>query len=294
MGNGLLYLVVLLVWGSTWFAIKFQIDNVSPLTSVFYRFILATAICGALVIARKASLKFTRRQHLWFAFQGFCLYSMNYILFYQSEKYIPSGLVAATFTLVIYLNMFGQQIFLKRKSSSQVFLSALIGGLGITFLFWNQLVNFQTDQSGIHGLLLGIVATVFASGGNIISARNQSEKIPILSNNFWSMLYGSIVTLALLLASGESLQIPWTPTYLASLFYLSLFGTVIAFQAYLTLIGRIGPDRAAYANVMTPVIALMLSSVFEDFHWQWYTLLGALLCLLGNYFALRKKPLKIG
>lgn len=292
MGNGLLYFIVLIVWGSTWFAIKFQIESTSPLTSVFYRFLLATLICGALVIARKSSLKFTRRQHLWFALQGLCLYSMNYIIFYQAEKFIASGLVAATFTLVIYLNMFGQQIFLKRKTSSQVFLSAIIGGAGITLLFWDQLRNFQTDISGIHGLLLGLLGTVFASMGNIISARNQGEKIPILSNNFWSLMYGTGFTCILLLMSGESFSIPWTPVYLASLAYLALFGTVIAFQAYLTLIGRIGPDRAAYANVMTPVIALMLSSVFEDFHWQWFTMAGALLCLAGNYFALKKKPSK--
>lgn len=292
MGNSLLYFIVLIVWGSTWFAIKFQIEDTSPLTSVFYRFLLATGICFALALARKARLKFSGKQHLWFLLQGLCLYCMNYIIFYQAEKYIPSGLVAATFTLVIYLNMFGQQIFLKRKSSSQVILSALIGGAGITLLFWDQLSHFETDISGVHGLLLGLLGTVFASFGNIISARNQGEKVPVLSNNCWSMLYGSGFTLILMLITGQSFEIPMTPTYLASLAYLALFGTVIAFQAYLTLIGRIGPDRAAYANVMTPVIALMLSSVFEDFHWQWFTVTGAFLCLVGNYFALRKKPNK--
>lgn len=217
---------------------------------------------------------------------------MNYLFFYRSEQYIPSGLVAATFTLIIYFNIVGQKFYFKVQPTKQVYLSAFLGGSGILFLFFDQITNFNTDFNGVLGLGLGLAGTVFASTGNLISAKIQKGKIPVLASNFWGMLYGTAITLVIALLSGASFQFNLTSSYWLSLGYLSVFGTVIAFQAYLTLIGRIGASRAAYANIITPILALGLSSVFEQFVWQWNTILGAALCLLGNVFALRKSSNK--
>lgn len=283
------YLLVVLIWGSTWFAIKFQL-SVSPLISVFYRFALATAMSFILTLSQKQKLNFSGKQHLWMALQGICLFSINYILFYHAEKYIASGLVAATFTLVIYFNMVGVRIFFGQPFSLKVFMGSVLGGAGIVMLFWDSIQSFQTNNDGLKGLVIGIIATIFASAGNLISVRNSKDKIPILAGTSWSLGYGSLFTLFLIAISHQAFEADFSTSFLLSLVYLAFFGTVIAFAAYLTLIAKIGADKAAYTNILTPVIALVLSGLFEQFQWQWWTWVGITLCGLGNYIALHWKP----
>jgi drug/metabolite transporter (DMT)-like permease len=284
-----LYLMVVLIWGSTWFAIRYQL-SVPPLITVFHRFGLASLISFALCYFRKQDLRFSLGQHKWFLFQGICLFSMNYILFYEAEKHIASGLVAATFTLVIYFNMLGVRVFFGQAFSKKLVIGSLLGGAGICLLFWDSISNFRTDSAGIKGLLLGVVATVFASGGNLMTTQLKREKIPLLSSTSWALLYGTLFTLLLIGLTGEKFVMDTSLTYWSALIYLSLFGTVIAFAAYLTLIGEIGADRAAYSNILTPVIALIISSIFENFQWQWWTIAGVLLCIAGNYWTVHLKP----
>jgi drug/metabolite transporter (DMT)-like permease len=283
-----LYLSVVLIWGSTWFAIRFQL-SLPPLNSVLYRFALATALCFAWSFLRREELSYPWRQHLVFAAQGVCLFSLNYILFYHAERFIASGLVAATFTLVIYTNMIGLRVFYGQLFSRSLIVGSLLGGVGICLLFWDSIVQFKTDQSGVIGLALGGIATLSASGGNLISVGLARKKIPVIASTSWGLLYGSTFTLILLVASRGSLVFDTSASYLASLVYLALFGTVFAFAAYLKLIGDIGADRAAYANILTPVIALILSAWFEDFHWHWWTVVGMLFCGAGNYWTLHRK-----
>jgi len=184
----------------------------------------------------------------------------------------------------------GLRIFFKKPFSIQVFLGSILGGFGILLLFWDSIQSFQTDYQGLKGLGLGIIATCFASVGNLVSVRNSYEKMPILSSTSWSLLYGSLFTLILLLIFQQPLVPDFSISYLVSLLYLAVFGTVIGFAAYLTLIARIGADQAAYTSILTPVIALILSGLFEQFQWQWWTWVGIILCGLGNYLALHWKP----
>lgn len=284
-----LYIFTVLVWGSTWFVIRFQL-TLPPLNSVFYRFVVAAILCFAWSFLRREKLLYPWKQHLTFLAQGICLFSLNYILFYESERYIASGLVAATFTLVIYTNMIGLRIFYKKPFSSNLIVGSLLGGLGIFLLFWDSIASFETDKTGVKGLALGIVATFLASGGNLISVGLQKKKISVIASTSWGLLYGALFTLLLLSVTGQALVFDTSVSYLASLLYLSLFGTVFAFAAYLKLIGDLGADRAAYINILTPVIALILSGLFENFHWQWWTVVGMLLCGLGNYWTLHRKP----
>jgi drug/metabolite transporter (DMT)-like permease len=225
-----------------------------------------------------------------FLAQGVCLFSLNYILFYEAEKFVASGLVAATFTLVIYTNMLGLRIFYGQPFARSILVGSLLGGLGICLLFLDSMMEFQTHQDGVKGLLIGILATFLASGGNLISVGFQRKKIPVIASTSWGLLYGAFFTLILLLATGGTFVFDASLSYLGALVYLSLFGTVFAFAAYLKLIGDIGADRAAYSNILTPVIALVLSSLFEGFHWHWWTVVGMFLCGAGNYWTLHRKP----
>ncbi len=219
--------------------------------------------------------------------QGACLFSINYLLFYWCTGLITSGLVAIIFSTVIVMNIINGAIFLKKPVQGIVLLGALIGLSGITLVFWQEIqasrsVSVEASGNVLKGLGIGLIATLFASMGNILSARNQSHQLPVLQTNAYGMAYGTFIMLLFALVSGVTLEFEWTAPYIVSLIYLSVFGSIVAFGAYLTLVGRIGADRAAYATVLFPLVALLISSVFEDYTWTPIALVGVVLVLIGN------------
>lgn len=217
------------------------------------------------------------------------MFSVNYMLTYIAETMISSGLAALCFTVLVYCNMFGMRLIFKTPITRKVILGSLLGGLGIIFIFMNEILNFSHQPKTVFGLIIGFVATLAASIGNMIAQKAYRLEIPIAVTNAWGMLYGSLFTLAIALMFKQDLTIPLTPRFLAALLYLALFGSVIAFGAYLSLAGKIGAEKAAYTTVISPVIALTLSSLFENFVWSSYIQIGVVLCLLGNVLTLYTK-----
>lgn len=217
------------------------------------------------------------------------MFSVNYMLTYIAETMISSGMVALTFTLLIYYNMFGMRVFFKKPINRSVIVGSLLGGLGIIFIFLNEILHFDTSSKTIWGLVIGFFATMSASIGNMVAQKSYQLRIPVLITNTWGMLYGSLFTLLVALIHGDSLAIPLNARFLSALLYLALFGSVIAFGAYLSLAGKIGAEKAAYTSVISPVIALTLSSFFENFVWTPYIMTGVVLCLLGNILTLTKR-----
>ncbi|MEA9358189.1 EamA family transporter [Bacteriovorax sp. PP10] len=287
--NMFLFSICSLIWGTTWFAIKFQVDSTTAVVGVFYRFLIAAIIMFLInVIFIKKNLKFPWENHKFFILQGLFNFCLNYILTYISEKSISSGLVAVTFSTLIYFNMFGMRIFYKKEITRNIIYGATLGFLGMICLFWKEIANFNADQATIFGIIIGIVATFFASIGNMFAYRNHQLKIPVMTFNAYGMLYGALFSLILGLFMGESFAFPTTPSFLFSLGYLSIFGTVIAFYAYQTLVGTIGADRAAYTSIINPVIAMLISSMFENITFTPQLFLGIVLCFAGNLIALRK------
>ncbi|AHZ85897.1 EamA family transporter [Bdellovibrio bacteriovorus] len=287
--NLILYAICTLIWGSTWLVITFQIDAASPVTSVFWRFLLSTAILLLFCFWKKQNLKYSRQDHLLFAGQGVLMFSINYMLTYVAETMVSSGMVALSFTLLVYYNMFGMRLFFKKPITQNVIWGSLLGGVGIVFIFLNEILNFDPSSRTIWGLLVGFLATLSASLGNMVAQKSYQKRIPVVVTNTWGMLYGSLFTLIVALVLQHDLSIPLNARFLGALFYLALFGSVIAFGAYLSLAGRIGAEKAAYTSVLSPVIALTLSSFFENFHWTPYIILGVVLCLLGNVLTLTKR-----
>lgn len=282
MGNTLLYLIPVFIWGSTWLAIKFQLGSVPPELSVAYRFLLGALILFAYIKWRGLNLRFSRREHMFMALQGLMLFSLNYVMVYFSEMYVTSGLVAVLFSAVIILNVVFGAIFLGNAVQGRVVAGALVGVVGVALIFWPELQDLQVDSLRALGIALGLFAAVSASLGNIVSARNQRAQLPVIQTNAYGMLYGSLVTLAFAVLRGTQFSFDPSLSYVGSLLYLALFGSVIAFGSYLTLLGRIGADRAAYVNVFVPVIALALSALFEGLELGWFELAGVALVLLGN------------
>ena len=289
MYNAFLYLITVLIWGSTWLAIKFQLGVVAPELSIAYRFGLAASILIIFSLIRRLPLRFDIKSHSFFVLQGLLLFSLNYILVYLAEGFLTSGLVAIIFSLIIIFNVIFGAIFLGNPIRTRVMIGAVLGLAGLAFVFWPELSSLSFSSQKILGMILAFVATISASLGNVVSARNQRHELPIVQTNAYGMLYGALFMLILAFFRGAQLGFDTSPGYLMSLLYLAVFGSVIAFGSYLTLLGRIGLDRAAYVTVLFPVIALLLSTFFEDLQWGMPQLLGVVLILFGNAVVLTKK-----
>jgi len=285
-----LYAVTVLIWGTSWLAIIYQLGVVDPMVSVAYRFILAAVIMHGLCWVRRQPMRFSRRDHCFLALQGASLFALNYWLFYNAELHIASGLVAVVFSTIIVWNILIGAVWIRHPLDRRVLLGAGLGLCGIALVFWPEVQDFGANETGLYGLGLSIVATILASLGNIASARNQQAGISVLSSNAWAMTYGAGLMVLLALVSGKPFDFMATPLYVGALLYLSVFASVIAFWSYLTLVGEIGPDRAAYATLLFPLVALGLSTVFEDYVWTLPAIIAVCLILGGNLLTLRKPP----
>jgi drug/metabolite transporter (DMT)-like permease len=283
-----LYLASVLIWGSTWYAIKFQLGVVAAEVSLLYRFALAAIILLAFCVLTRRSLKYSPRQHGFIALQGLFLFSANYLVFYWATGLLTSGIVALMFSTVILMNIVNGAIFMRTAVSRRVILGACFGIAGIASIFWAELSAVDNNADTWQGLWMCLIATYFASIGNIISARNQKNGIPVIQTNAWGMGYGALVMAAYAIFSGASFNYDPGLGYSVSLIYLALFGSILAFGSYLTLVGRIGADKAAYAAVLFPVIALGISTLFENYQWSLRAVFGFALVLLGNYIVLTK------
>lgn len=283
-----LYLASVLIWGSTWFAIKFQLGVVAPEVSLVYRFAIAALILLLFCLLSGRSLRYTPRQHGFIALQGLFLFSTNYLIFYWATGLLTSGIVALMFSTVILMNIVNGAIFIGTRVSLRVIVGAGFGIAGIAAIFWNELSLVENSANTWRGLWMCLIATWFASLGNIISARNQAQQIPVVQTNAWGMAYGALIMAGYALVGGAVFDYDPAPEYTISLLYLAVFGSILAFGSYLTLIGRIGADKAAYAAVLFPVIALGLSTLFENYHWTPRAVFGFGLVLLGNYIVLTR------
>jgi len=289
MNNLGLYLVAVLIWGSTWLVITFQLGKVPPEVSVAYRFALAGALLLGWSLVRGLRLKFSAREHGWMALQGALLFGLNYVCVYLAESRISSGLVAVVFSLIVFLNIAGARLFFKTSIRPTTVVGALLGVGGVALLF---LPEFRRPQGGdaVPGVIFSVVGVISACAGNLISARNQKRGLPVVQLNLFGMLYGAAFVALYAAAIGRDFVFDSSLRYLLSLGYLALFGSVLAFGAYLTLVGRIGADRAGYTAAAIPIVALLLSASFEGLQLGAAEVLGIALCVAGNVLVLRKRP----
>lgn len=287
MSNLTLYLAAVLIWGSTWLIITFQLGQVPPEVSVAYRFALAGLILLGWAWARKLTLRFSFRDHLWMGLQGALLFGLNYVCVYLAEGRISSGLVALIFSLIVFLNIAGTRLFFRTPIKSVTVVGAALGVTGVTLIFLPELQR-PSGEHTVAGVVFALVAVVSASCGNLVSARNQRRGLPVVQLNTFGMLYGALFVAVYALILGREFNFEFTARYIVSLGYLALFGSVLAFGAYLTLVGRIGADRAGYTGAAIPIVALLLSVCFENLRLHLPEIVGIALCLGGNVLVLRR------
>lgn len=286
MKNLFLYAITVLIWGSTWFAIEFQLGDVAVEVSLIYRFAMAAIIILVVSKLWGLNLKFSLGQHVFMALLGLLNFSMNYMVLYHAQEYLTSAMTSIGFSLLLLVNIVNTRIFFGKKIEAKTYLGALIGILGLVTLFWPEVSGYQGNGGSLTGLYLVLGGTLVASLGNMVSVRNSNNQLPIFQTSGWGMLYGTLFLVVCALWNDAQFTFSYKPSYLISLVYLSVFGTVIAFYSYFVLLKNIGPEKASYSIVMFPVVAVILSSLFEGFVWNVYTVSGFLLVAVGNLIVL--------
>jgi drug/metabolite transporter (DMT)-like permease len=283
-----LFAIATLIWGSTWLAITFQLGVVAAEVSVAYRFALASAILAIWCRSTGRSLAFSRRDHAFLFAQGVLMFGANYVAIYEAERYLTSGLVAVLFSTIVFTNPIGMRIVYGARIARRTMFAAMLGVVGVVLLFLPELLTVKSSMTVALGIAFGLAGTLLATGGNLIAVRNHHASVGVLEGTVWGMAWGAGTAALIATATGASWTFDARLAYWLSLAYLALFGSIIAFAAYFTLIKRVGVALASYTGVATPVIAVLLSTLFEGFVWTWTAVLGVVLAATGNFIALKR------
>ena len=292
MNNLILFISTLLCWSPTWYLIKFQFGVVDPLISIFYRFFIASIIVFIFLILSKKKMSFNLQQHLSFLLLGVTLFSLNYIFFYLANTYLISGIVTIAFSTILIMNILGERIYFKIKSSKETLFAAGFGIVGILIIFGNELLNFKLEDKTHIGIILSFIATFWASTGNLVHQKNSKDKIPFIQSIAYGMLYGSLFTLIVAKFRGAEIIFDNSISYILSFLYLSIIGSVVAFYLYLKLLENIGSARAGYIGVIMPIIALIISTIFEGLQWTNNLIIGLPVLIFGCVLILNQKSKK--
>jgi drug/metabolite transporter (DMT)-like permease len=289
-GEPALFAACTLIWGSTWLAIKFQLGTVAPGVSVAYRFALAAALLAAWCIATGRSLAFPRRTHAWLAAQGLTMFGLNYVAVYEAERHVASGLVAVVFSTIVFMTPFGARLAFRMPVAARTLVGAVLGVTGVALLFLPQVDLARGDPALAIGVAWAFAATAIAAVGNLVSMRLQRDGMEVLPGAACGMAYGAFVAAAAAVLRGDAWAFDARLPYVASLAYLAVVGSVAAFAAYLTLLARVGPGPTSFIGIATPVLAMLLSTLFESYRWTWIAFAGIALAVAGNAIALAARP----
>jgi drug/metabolite transporter (DMT)-like permease len=262
---------------------------VPPEVSVFYRYLLASALLFAFCAARGLPLRYRLREHLWLAALGVAMFGVSYVLVYYAEVYVVSGLVAVGYSASPLFGMLGQRMCFGTPMTGRMTAGSLLGIAGIMLVFWPEFERLGAGPNVGLGALYTVLAVIISTIGSLIAHRNHDAQLPVWQSMAWGMLYGALSSLAMALALGRPLAFDASVPYVASLLYLTALGSITAFACFLTLLGRIGAARSGYIGVMVPIVALMISAIFEGFRWHLLTAVGIAVSVAGNVLVLRPR-----
>ena len=279
--------VCALIWGTTWYAITFQLGSADPVVSVVMRFGLASALLFAVSAAAKMRLSLTRAQHLAAAGQGVFAFSISYAFVYASEEKIASAVVAVIFAALAFLNLILFRVLSRQKAAPAAWMRAGLGVVGVAVLSADQIMGAGLGAHAVEGVAFALTAVVASAFGNWFAWKGQTAGAEVLPGTAWAMAYGTILLAIFGLVTGGSWSVAWSPAYVASLLYLSLFGSVIAFGLYFTIARARGYALASYISAITPPIALGMSVLFEGARFGWEAVLGIALVIGGQILLIR-------
>ncbi len=288
----LLYTIVVMIWGSSWIMVRFQVGVVPPEVSVAYRIAIASALMFLWAVAKRRPLRRSIRDHGFMALQGALIFSTNFFLFYTAAAYLATGIISVIFSTASAMTLAFKITFMGRRPAPRAICGAVLGIVGLGILFWPQVAGFALQTGAGMGLLLSLGGTLSFSLGGIVSARNQAAGVSGPACVAWAMGYGALLLGVLALCKGNPFVFDPKVPYVLSLLYLALISSALGFAAYFALLKRIDAERAAYATALFPVVALFLSTLFEGYHWTASAIAGVTVTLAGNVLVLRSPPKK--
>lgn len=289
MFNLFLYFLTVCIWGTTWLAIKFQLGEVPAEVSIFYRFTLAATLLLVYCRVKGFKLKFSLKEHASLCLLGFSMFSFHLIFLYKASFFLVSGLVSVIFSLVNVFNIVNSSIFFKTKVDKQVVVGSFFGFLGIVLLFLQEILNLSLQGTTLIGAGLALMGAFLFSLGNMVSRRNLKYRIDLVPGTAAAMGYGALLMLTYITLMQLPFIVPSSVLYWSSLAYLAIPGSIVGFLCYLYLISKIGPERAGYITVLFPVVALMVSLLFENYEIPLSGLVGLLFIVAGNCLVMIKK-----
>jgi drug/metabolite transporter (DMT)-like permease len=288
------FLLVSLIWGSTWLVIRDQIStapqgqSVPASWSVTYRFIAAALGMFLLAAVMKNPLRLDRNGHIFAIFIGAVQFAANFNLVYTAEHYVTSGLVAVVFALLIIPNAILGKYWLGREVTVQFWIGAGIACTGIALLILREYRLAPTNAGDVLiGTGLTIAAVLSVSMANVLQATERMKSYPITTVLAWSMLYGAIGNALWSYVTAGAPTFDPRASYVGGVLYLGIIGSVVTFPLYFKLVREIGPGKAAYTSVFIPIVAMLLSTIFEGYHWTGLSAGGAVLAMSGLLISMK-------
>lgn len=284
------FLLITLIWSSTWIVIKDQLGPVPAAWSVVYRFIIATAAMFAYAAVTGASLRFDRRGHLLALLFGVPQFCLNFNLVYAAEHHVTSGLVATVFALLMVPNSALAWLFLKERVTGRFVLGSAVACVGVALLFVQEIRASPATPSQVAlGLGLTLLAVLSASVANILQATRPATAWPLPSLLAWGMFYGNIANALFALAVFGAPTVEPRLGYWLGLVYLGLIASALAFPFYFAVMRAVGAGKAAYSSLLVPILAMAISTAAEGYRWSTLAIAGGALALTGMFIALKSK-----
>lgn len=281
------FAICTLIWGSTWIVIRDQLGVVPPSWSVTYRFVVAGAAMAVWAWVRGESLLLDRRGWLFAVALGLFQFCGNFNFVYRAEHFITSGLVAVIFALMILPNALLGRAFLKQRLGAQLMAGCAVSVAGVALLFVHEI---RVDPAGgaavVTGILLTLGGVMSASTANIMQGTQTARAYPMAAMLAVAMLLGAVMDGAFAWVTTGPPVFEWRTGYVLGVLYLGLAASALAFPLYFGVLRVIGPAKAAYSGVIVPVIAMLLSTVFEGYRWSPLAATGAALAAVGLVIAL--------
>lgn len=281
------FLLVTLIWGTTWIVIRDQLAVVPPSWSVTYRFLLGGVVMLGVAVARKERLHLGMAEWRFAVLLGLAQFVLNFNFVYRSEHYITSGLTAVIFALLFVPNALLGRLFLGHRMSGRFLAGSALAVLGVGLLFINEV---RADTSGARQTLLGVglalCAVMCASSANVMQATARGKSMPMAATIGWAMLAGAAMDAIFAWVSSGPPVMEWRLGYVAGVAYLGIMASAVAFSLYFQTIRDIGPAKAAYSSVAIPIIAMLISTIVEGYSWTLLAAAGGSVAMIGMLVAL--------
>lgn len=284
-----LFLIAVLIWSTTWHAILYQLPHNTPEVGVMLRFALAGVVALGIAAARGDRLRCTGVEWALIALQGVFMYSLAYLAVYHAEALVPSGLVAVGYSASPLVNGIAAWMLWRTPLGRRFLLGGVLCVMGVALIFAPEFRKLGASNAVVWGTIFTVAAVLLSSVGSLAATRNAQHRLPLWTVIGWGMLLGAALSGAVVLALDQSVVWPAAASWWVSLLYLSVAGSVMAFACYLALQQRVGPGAASTVGVMTPVLALVISAVFEGYQPVLMSWFGVALAVAGNWLILFKR-----